>query len=722
TFWTDGSSLPADAADNELNYTNTTDGREVSRGGAGQKIPGFLAGDPGFDNATGRKVFTEPETFTAGTAASLMALDAYTETAINLLENSVGLYETIMDCTSCTYTAETDEAKKTEAVNKTINMIKFARGYDVPFDNGNYTDPEGRDWWVADPLHSRPLILNYGERGSFNQGTPDVRILTAGNGGVLHMFKDVDPNGSHSGVEAWAFLPRQFMPLQRRFMEDSLGSVYNPGIPTGSEPRVPSHPYSFDASASALVIDNDFDGTIESADNDKVYIYICMRRGGKGCYALDVTDPDQPKLLWTLAGGDTGFEELGQTWSLLRADLISFKNSSGQIVRAPALFFGGGYNGDDGSDGVGDLGKDSRVKNSNPISSEFTEILGTDDYEGNAIFVVDARDGSLIWKAVGPSDVSDTDNGWVSASLAYKVSALKDSIPAGITLFDSDGDRIVDRFYVPDTGGNLWRGDIVPGPRSAWTLTKVLSLGRHNTLSNNANDRRFFARVDVARAKEPDQSQAESGEPFDAVVLMSGDRAHPLGEAVENWAYMFKDKNIVSGAPPTTTLTHGDLQDLTNNCLQDGNNSDCSDLENGILPNLDNGWKIRLNHCEDLSESNTCGEKALSRPLIINRTIFFNSYLPPDPDSVNACKPRVGSGLFYAMSLFDATAVFDFNLSNNTGDAAADLDRFDELASPGIPPASVALAPDLLLRPDLQPQPIPGPPNAPTFWYERYLK
>ena len=80
TFWTDGGSLPEDAEDDELNYTDDTDGREVSRGGAGQKIPGFLAGaNPGFDNATGRKVFTEPETFTAGTAASLMALDAYTE-------------------------------------------------------------------------------------------------------------------------------------------------------------------------------------------------------------------------------------------------------------------------------------------------------------------------------------------------------------------------------------------------------------------------------------------------------------------------------------------------------------------------------------------------------------------------------------------------------------------------------------------------------------------
>ena len=405
-------------------------------------------------------------------------------------------------------------------------------------------------------------------------------------------------------------------------MEDSLGSIYNPGIPTvGSEPRVPSHPYSFDASASALVIDNDFDGTIEiGRQRQGVCLHLhAPRRQGLLC-AGSSPIRTSPNYCGRWPGGDAGFEELGQTWSLLRADLISFKNSTGQMVTAPALFFSGGYNGDDGSDGAGDLGKDSRVKNTNPENSEFTEILGTDDDEGNAIFIVDARDGSLIWKAVGPSEALA--DGWNATELAYEVSTLKDSIPADITLFDSDGDRTIDRFYVPDTGGNLWRGDVVPGPRSAWTLTKVFSLGRHYS-ADNANDRRFFARVDVARAKEPDQSQAESGEPFDAVVLMSGDRAHPLGEAVENWAYMFKDKNIVSGAPPTTPLTHDDLQDLTNNCLQDGNNSDCTGLVSGSLPKLNNGWKIRLNHCEDLSESSTCGEKALSRPLIINRTDFL---------------------------------------------------------------------------------------------------
>jgi type IV pilus assembly protein PilY1 len=719
TYWTDVASLPAAPAGGDSDYNDDTDGREVSRGGAGQNVPGFVPGaDPGLDNTSSRKVFTEPATHVNGSAANLLDLNADAPTAIDLLQNSPALYQTVMDCSSCSYTTEPDTVRKTEAEAKTLNMIKFARGYDVPFDAAAHAAPPGRAWWVADPLHSRPLALNFGERGAYSGAgaPPDIRLIMAGNGGVLHMFRDKEPAGTESGAEAWSFIPREFMPLQRRLMENDLG-IYNPGIPSITGPRKPLHPYAFDGSASALIIDNNLDGNIDVSDNDKVYVFIGLRRGGKAYYALDISDPDQPKLLWTLRKGDTGFTELAQSWSLMRAGLISFTNASSQIENVPALFFGGGYNGDDDGDGVGDLGKDSRLFNANAN----TEILGTDDFEGNAIFVADARDGSLVWKAAGPSSTTDSGNGWSAADLTYEVSTLKDSVATGIALFDSDGDRIVDRFYLPDTGGNLWRGDIVPGDRDNWTLTKVLSVGRHFQ-ADNANDRRFFARVDVARAREPDNSQAEVGAPFDAVALISGDRAHPLGEVVENWAYIFKDRNIVSGSPPSTTLTHDDLQDLTNNCLQDGNNSDCTDLVNGDLPKLANGWKIRLNHCEDLSTGTDCGEKGLARPLIIQGTVFFTTYIPPEINALTtSCGPKEGTGLFYAVSLFDASAVLDFNLSNNT-DTDIVNERIDKLASPGIPPEAVSLAPNLLLRPDLEPQPVPARSNAPTFWYERFIR
>ena len=42
-----------------------------------------------------------------------------------------------------------------------------------------------------------------------------------------------------------------------------------------------------------------------------VYAYIGMRRGGRSYYALDVTTPDSPELLWFISGGDSGFERLG---------------------------------------------------------------------------------------------------------------------------------------------------------------------------------------------------------------------------------------------------------------------------------------------------------------------------------------------------------------------------------------------------------------------------
>src|SRR5260221_3260890 len=69
-----------------------------------------------------------------------------------------------------------------------------------------------------------------------------------------------------------------------------------------------------------------------------------MRRGGRTIYALDVSDPANPVFMWkrgcpNLAdnvGCDSGFEELGQTWSEPRVGFLrAFAN--------PVLIFGAGY-------------------------------------------------------------------------------------------------------------------------------------------------------------------------------------------------------------------------------------------------------------------------------------------------------------------------------------------------------------------------------------------
>jgi type IV pilus assembly protein PilY1 len=68
------------------------------------------------------------------------------------------------------------------------------------------------------------------------------------------------------------------------------------------------------------------DGTI-----DKAYIFVTMRRGGRFMYALDVSDPLVPKVMWKIAETDAAFTELGQTWSRPRATLVQGGRLAGQL-------------------------------------------------------------------------------------------------------------------------------------------------------------------------------------------------------------------------------------------------------------------------------------------------------------------------------------------------------------------------------------------------------
>ena len=69
---------------------------------------------------------------------------------------------------------------------------------------------------------------------------------------------------------------------------------------------------------------------------DKAYLYLTARRGGRFIYALNVTNPTAPKLLWKRTNADTGFAELGQTWSELKVGRIRGQTD-------PVVIFGLGY-------------------------------------------------------------------------------------------------------------------------------------------------------------------------------------------------------------------------------------------------------------------------------------------------------------------------------------------------------------------------------------------
>lgn len=617
-----------------------TDGPDTTAGGAGQRIPGFTTGDPGADNADGGRVIY----YDRSTPLELADLDA----------NKVSVQSALRTALGAADNAEAEE------------LLYYVRGWDVgttatPIPVGTVK----RDWFMGAVFHSRPLAINYGQRSGYSGN--DVRILFGAADGLLRMIANTSAGGAESGAEAWAFMPREVMAQQKTLRDEDNAADF---------------PYGVDGPVVAFVKDRGpggsaSDGVIDSANpDDQVLAFFGLRRGGSAYYALDVTDPEAPTLKWRIDNTDSDFAELGLSFS--RPAVVEIANNTdldgdGIIdITRPALVFGGGYD-----------------KNKDLTST------GTDDTKGNAIFVVDALDGSLIWKAVKGT----------GAAVAGKFQhpELDDSIPSNVTVVDTNGNGAADRILVGDTGGRVWRADINGVDTSAWKLTLLADLGRHAE-TGGSNDRRFFHEPDIVQFFD------DTGD-YDAVIIGSGNRANPLDKGsnlVVNHLFMIKDRaTSAGGGSDLNTVDIDELADLSDDtCFLQEDTSGCA----ALYPDLPNGWHIQLPGA---------GEKALASALTFGRTIFFTTYIPPGATEAATCGPGEGSGRLYAVNLADGSAVFNYDTSDDTGsdgDPNSTGDRSDDLKSGGIPAQVVFIPPGKILKPDLTISDTPGTNRATTFW------
>jgi type IV pilus assembly protein PilY1 len=664
TFWTDPSGFDltnANYFDPAKGEVSGKDGRSVGRGGGGQKIPGFLSGSPGTANSeTGaRKIFTEPDTLVNGTATALRPVNGDFGTAAAVWD---ALRKNGANGTVTWSEAESYSTASSEEQTLAVNLLKFARGLDVQDENGNGNLTEAhpwatpanqpkRKWLMGDPLHSAPVPINYGARPGYSTTVPDVRILVSGNDGMLHLFRNSASGSGESevpdGREDWAFLPRALL--------GNLKPLYDNGTTT-------SHLYGLDGSAAAYVNDRNRDGTVTPSEGDRVYAFVNMRRGGKGYYALDVSNPDDPKMLWSLAKEDAGFSELGLTFSDPVVTMLDWGEG-----RKPVVVFGGGY----------DTNKDRRSPE-NPKNA----AAGSDDSEGNAIYVVDATSGTLVWKAIRGDST-----GPVSVT-TYQQALLRDSVPSKVNVIDTDDDGLADRLYVGDTGGVVWRADLAGTDRMQWKLSPVLSVGRHA----GRPDRRFFHRPDFVPTSDGDHR-------FDAILIGSGDREHPLDTNVHNQFYLFRDRHTVGGVPPTSVKTPGDLDDLT-------------DLAATADP-AKAGWYIDLG-------TSASGEKALAAPVTYRNRVYFSTYVPQGGTVSGQCGPQEGQSLTYVVNLHNASGVFNFDTTTPAHERSV-------ITGSGIPssPVVVAVGGNLYVtagnlppHPDLS-SPIDRSGIQRIFWYEK---
>ena len=454
------------------------------------------------------------------------------------------------------------------------DLINFVYGYDAYKDES--TDvTKTRSWILGSFLHSRPYLLNY--------KTQSV-IFAGSNDGMLHAFDDAD------GTELWAFIPPDLLPnLQYLHSDYSMAFV--------------------DGSPKAYV-------TYDSNNNVTQAILIFgERRGGNRYYALDVTTPSQPKFLWYISPTErvyqtttyvTDYEELGQSWSAPIIGKIACSGGShcadGKRVVA---FIGGGYD------------------NTLPVSNQDIENPYTTvpDSNGRAIYVVDIFDGSLVKR------FSNAEN----ANMTY-------SIPSDIATLDADGNGKIERLYVGDTGGRMWRFDIEDVNPSNWTAKIVF---KSNPDGATTNLRKIFYPPDVT---------VESG--YEMLFFGTGDREHPKDKTIVNRLYGVKDYN------PSTAYNEGNLTDVTYDLLQSGTAQDKTDTLNALSSSK--GWFIQL--------STNSGEKCLASPVVFYGVAYFTTFAPSSDDSsggTDPCYVGEGTARLYELGYKTATAVF--NLDNDSG-------------------------------------------------------
>ena len=172
------------------------------------------------------------------------------------------------------------------------DVIRWARGQDVLDDDSDGDDEDARNE-MGDPLHSQPAAVVYG--GDVDD--PEVVVYTATNDGYFHA---VD---GETGVELWSFIPKQFLPDLPELMLNGDATYKHYGI---------------DGDIVPVVADLNDNGIIDGSDF--VYVIFGLRRGGTEFYALDVTDKDDPQLMWTAS-----YPEFGQSWSrpvVARVDMV----------------------------------------------------------------------------------------------------------------------------------------------------------------------------------------------------------------------------------------------------------------------------------------------------------------------------------------------------------------------------------------------------------------
>jgi len=223
-------------------------------------------------------------------------------------------------------------------------------------------------------------------------------VYAAANDGMLHAFAAAD------GEELWAYVPR--ITMKKLAVQASV----NYGV---------NHQYTVDGSPEV--------SDVEINGEWRTVLVGGLNAGGRGYYAVDITDPEQPRGLWELCADATvctgiNYEaEIGLSFG--NAQFGTWKNASG--AERWVVFLTSGYNNIPGIDG---------------------QNVGSGK---GFLFVVDVATGQVLDRITTNSGSTATPSGFA------KITAITENPTT---------DPLVTYVYGGDNLGQMWRFDFTsPG-------------------------------------------------------------------------------------------------------------------------------------------------------------------------------------------------------------------------------------------------------------------
>ncbi|OZA06723.1 MAG: hypothetical protein B7X95_01515 [Methylophilaceae bacterium 17-44-8] len=298
------------------------------------------------------------------------------------------------------------------STSKVANLVSFLRGQTQFENRGSNPDPEkklfrAREAILGDITQSKPAYLkksplNYVDPGytSFRDSVGASRqatVFVGANDGMLHAFN------ADTGVEMWAFIPTPVI--------KNLPKLADRDYAIKHTNYVNGNPYLADICVS---------GCDSASAQWKTILIGGLNGGGRGYYALDVTDPTSPSMLWEFTAANDS--SVGYSFG----EPVVTKLSSGANAGRWVVLLTSGYNN-------GTLDNNGVTAN-NPA--------------GNGqgyLYALNAFNGALISK-VGTGAGSPASPSGLGKIAAFTTDAFKNNFATYA--------------YAGDLEGGLWRFDI----------------------------------------------------------------------------------------------------------------------------------------------------------------------------------------------------------------------------------------------------------------------